>query len=95
MSVQKTASKPTAKESAMQDKMKLPLFEKDNYIWMGVGAAVIGLGMILMSGGKNQDINQFDTSLVYSTTRVTIAPILIMLGFVIEIFAIFKKPKAQ
>ncbi len=95
MSVQKTASKLTTKESAMQDKMKLPLFEKDNYIWMGVGAAVIGLGMILMSGGKNQDINQFDTSLVYSTTRVTIAPILIMLGFVIEIFAIFKKPKAQ
>ncbi len=95
MSVQKTASKLATKESAMQDKMKLPLFEKDNYIWMGVGAAVIALGMILMSGGKNQDINQFDKDLVYSTTRITIAPILIMLGFVIEIFAIFKKPKAQ
>lgn len=95
MSVQKTASKTTLKESAMHDKMKLPLFEKDNYIWMGVGAAVIALGMILMSGGKNPDPNQFDTDLVYSTTRITIAPILIILGFVIEIFAIFKKPKAQ
>jgi hypothetical protein len=30
---------------------------------------------------------------VYSTTRITVAPILILLGFVIEIYAIFKKSK--
>ena len=76
-------------------KAKLPLFEKDNYIWMGIGAVIVIIGMFLMSGGKNADPNQFDTKLVYSTTRITIAPILILAGFAVEIFAIFKRPKAQ
>lgn len=73
----------------------LPLFEKENYMWMGVGAVVIALGMILMAGGKTEDPNAFDYKSVYSTTRVTIAPILIILGLLIEIYAIFKRPKAQ
>jgi heme/copper-type cytochrome/quinol oxidase subunit 2 len=68
-------------------------FGKENYIWMGIGAAVVALGMFLMSGGKNQDPNTFDYNVVYSTTRVTVAPILILLGLVIEIYAIFKKSK--
>jgi hypothetical protein len=70
------------------------LFNKDNYIWMGIGGAIIALGMFLMSGGKNQDPNVYDYNVVYSTMRVTVAPILIILGFVVEIYAIFKKPKA-
>jgi hypothetical protein len=70
------------------------LFTKDNYIWMGIGGAIIALGMFLMSGGKNQDPNVYDYNVVYSTMRVTVAPILIILGFVVEIYAIFKKPKA-
>lgn len=75
-------------------KKTLPvLFTRDNYIWMIAGAVVIAAGMVLMSGGKNQDPNVFDTNLVYSTTRLTIAPILIVTGLVIEIYAIFRKPK--
>lgn len=72
-----------------------PLFGKDNYLWMAIGAVVIAIGMFVMSGGKNQDPNVFDKSLVYSTTRITVAPILILLGFVIEIYAIFKKPAVR
>jgi hypothetical protein len=71
------------------------LFTRDNYMWMAIGAAVIAIGMFVMSGGKNQDPNTFDTSVVYSTTRITIAPILVILGFVIEIYAIFKKPRVK
>ncbi len=71
-----------------------PLFTKDNYLWMGIGAAVIALGMFLMSGGKNEDPNTFDPKLVYSATRITVAPILIIAGLLVEIYAIFKKPKA-
>lgn len=71
------------------------LFTKDNYMWMAIGAVVIALGMFLMSGGKNADPNTFDYKTVYSTTRITVAPILILLGFVIEIYAIFKKPKTS
>lgn len=75
-------------------KKTLPvLFTRDNYIWMIAGAVVIAAGMVLMSGGKNQDPNVFDTNLVYSTTRLTIAPILIVTGLVVEIYAIFRKPK--
>ena len=85
-------TKISVKESK---KAKLPLFEKDNYLWMGIGAVIVIIGMFLMSGGKNADPNQFDTKLVYSTTRITIAPILILAGFAVEVFAIFKRPKAQ
>jgi len=69
------------------------LFTKDNYTWMLIGAVVVALGMILMSGGKNQDPNVFDNNVVYSITRVTIAPILIVAGLLIEVYAIFKSPK--
>jgi hypothetical protein len=70
-----------------------PLFSKENFTWMIIGGAVIALGMFLMSGGKNPDPNNFDTNLVYSKTRITIAPILIVAGLLIEIYAIFKKPR--
>ncbi len=76
-------------------KARLPLFEKDNYMWMGIGIAVVAIGMLIMSGGKNPNPNQFDYKLVYSTTRITIAPILILAGLIIEIYAIFKRPKAR
>lgn len=71
------------------------LFTKENYTLMAVGAVIIALGMFLMSGGKNQDPNTFDFKVVYSTTRITIAPIVIVLGILVEIYAIFKKPKQQ
>lgn len=72
---------------------KTSLFTKDNYTWMLIGAAIIALGMFLMSGGKSEDPNVFDTKEVYGTVRLTIAPILVMLGLGVEIYAIFKKPK--
>lgn len=80
----------------MSDKNKQmdSLFAKENYLWMGIGAVIIILGMVLMSGGKNEDPKIYDYNVVYSFTRVTVAPILILLGFVVEIYAIFKKPKA-
>ncbi len=77
------------------DKGVPSIFTKDNYRWMLIGAIVIAIGMFLMSGGKNTDPNVFDTSKVYSTTRITVAPILILAGLVIEIFAIFKSPKSK
>ena len=71
------------------------MFSKENYIWMLVGLLVIALGMFLMSGGKsNTDPTVFNKEAVYSSTRITVAPILILAGLVLEIYAIFKKPKA-
>ena len=69
------------------------LFTKENYLWMGIGAAVIALGMLLMAGGKSDDPSVFNAAEVYSARRITVAPILILLGLGIEVYAIFKKPK--
>jgi len=69
----------------------LDFFGKSNYTWMLIGAALIVLGMFLMSGGKSAYPNVFDTSEVYSFRRITLAPIVVIAGFVVEIYAIFKK----
>lgn len=70
-----------------------PLFSKDNFLFMLIGGLVIALGMYLMSGGKSDDPSVFSNTEVYSKTRITIAPILIVVGLLIEVYAIFKKPK--
>ena len=69
------------------------LFGKENYVWIIAGLAVIALGLILMAGGKSDDPNVFNPKEVYSFTRITVAPILILLGLALEVFAIFRKPK--
>lgn len=79
--------------SEQKQNVNSPLFTKDNYTWMIIGGVVIALGMLLMSGGKSTDPKIFDTKEVYSTTRITLAPALIILGLLVEIYAIFKKPK--
>lgn len=71
------------------------LFGRENYIWILAGIAIIALGLILMAGGKSSDPNVFDPKEVYSTTRITIAPILILIGLGLGVFAIFRKPKEK
>lgn len=70
------------------------LFGKENYKWMLIGAVVIGIGFILMSGGKSESSSIFQKEEVYSFRRITLAPIIILLGLGIEVFAIFRKPKS-
>ena len=59
---------------------------------MLAGLIVLGIGFFLMAGGKSADPKIFNDNDVYSTTRITIAPLMIIAGFLIEIFAIMKKP---
>lgn len=58
---------------------------------MIVGALLILTGMLLMAGGKNTDPNVFDVNEVYGFRRITLAPIVVIAGFIVEIYAIFKK----
>ncbi len=81
------------KKKSVGYKHYVPLFGKENYKWMIIGIIVMALGLILMAGGKSKDPNVFDPKEVYSFTRITIAPILILAGLALEIVAIFKKPK--
>jgi hypothetical protein len=61
------------------------VFSKDNYTWMLIGLAVIVLGFVLMYGKED----------IYDFRKTTLAPIVVLSGFMIEIYAIMKKPKAQ
>lgn len=68
------------------------LFEKKNYWWMLGGLVLIAAGMFLMSGGQsNTDPAVFNKEAVYSPMRITVAPLLILAGLVVEVIAIFKK----
>ena len=88
----KTTSSPS-RTAATAPRQTAPLFGKENYRWMLIGIVLIALGLVLMGGGKSKDPNVFNPKEVYSFTRITIAPILILGGFVLEIFAIFRKDK--
>lgn len=70
------------------------IFGKDNLRWMLIGLVVITLGLVLMAGGKGQDPNVFVENEVYSMQRITLAPLLIVAGLLIEIYAIMRKSKA-
>ena len=65
---------------------------KRNYQLLIAGVIVMAIGFILMSGGGSEDPNVFSDA-IFNTQRLTIAPILILTGLVIEIFAILHKPK--
>ncbi len=67
------------------------LFDRGNYKWMLAGLAVLTLGFFLMAGGKSSDPNVFDPKEVYSPIRITLAPLLIIAGFILEIVGIMKK----
>lgn len=67
-------------------------FGKVNYMIMLIGIGFIVLGFILMSGGGTDDPNVFNEE-IFSTRRITIAPILVLTGFLLEIYAIVKKSK--
>ena len=72
-----------------------PLFGKENFIWMLIGLVIMAIGFFLMAGGKSTDPTKFNDNEIYSFTRITLAPFLIIAGFVVEIFAIMKKPKEE
>jgi membrane-bound ClpP family serine protease len=67
-------------------------FGKENYILMIVGIIVILIGNLLMIGGGSEDPNVFNPE-IFNSRRLTLAPIVILSGFIIEIFAIMRKPK--
>ena len=92
-------TKPQAKPTTSAAKQQptgpvLPfIFDRTNYLIMIAGVVVILLGFVLMSGGATTDPNVFPKEELYSFRRITLAPIVVMIGFGIEIFAILKRPK--
>jgi len=68
------------------------LFEKTNYTVLLIGLAVIAIGFVLMSGGGSDDPTVFNED-VFSFRRIRLAPTVVLIGFGITIYSIFKKNK--
>lgn len=66
------------------------LFEKLNYKILLIGVAVIALGFILMSGGGSDNPDVWNED-IFSFRRIRLAPTLVLVGFCITIYSIFKK----
>ena len=66
---------------------------KENYKLLAIGAVIIAIGFILMSGGRSTDPNVFNGKEIFSFRRITLAPLIVLAGFIFEIWAILKKPK--
>jgi hypothetical protein len=84
-------------KQSKETKGKSPLqlaFQKENYIYMFVGLGLLTLGFLLMIGGGSDDIVKFSTD-IFDFQRITLAPILILAGYGVELYAIMKRPKEQ
>lgn len=80
------------KEVKNEQEEKTMPFGRDNYLWVLIGLAFLLVGFILMIGGGSDNPDVFNEA-IFSFRRITLAPILVLIGFGIQIYAIMKKPK--
>ena len=76
----------------MKKEKRKMVFGKKNYQLMLLGLIFITLGFLLMSGGGSEDPNIFNDE-IYNFRRIRVAPILVVFGFIIEVYAIMINPK--
>ena len=69
-------------------------FGRDNYKWVIIGMLFLLVGFLLMIGGGSSNPNEFNPD-IFSARRITVAPILVLIGFGIQIYAIMKKNDKQ
>ncbi len=79
----------------MEDKKSQFGFQPENYKLLLIGLAINILGFLLMIGGAAEDPNCFNASELFSTRRITIAPMLIVAGYIVIIYAIMKRKKVS
>jgi len=89
---QKETNRPSAPEKQKTASSSDFAFGKENYKLLLIGLVLILVGFLLMIGGGSKDPNVFSDD-IFNFRRLTLAPILVLAGYVVEIFAIMKKPK--
>ncbi len=94
MNAKKKAPEPIQKTRVPETKAREFAFGRQNYRLLIIGLIFILLGFLLMIGGGSDDPNVFNYK-IFSFRRITLAPILILAGFIIEIFAIMRKTKEE
>jgi membrane-bound ClpP family serine protease len=85
--------KTMGKKEIEKPKASMP-FGKENYILLAIGFVIIIIGFVLMSGGKSNDPKVFNED-IFSFRRIILAPVIILFGFLFEIYAIMKQPKSN
>lgn len=70
-------------------------FDRGNYRLLLIGIGIVMLGYVLMSGGGSGDPNAFDANEVFSARRITVAPLVCLLGYVFVVYAIMRKSRAE
>ncbi|MEQ8910524.1 MAG: DUF3098 domain-containing protein [Vicingaceae bacterium] len=70
-------------------------FGKENYRLFGLSAIVVTIGYLLMVGGGSEDPTVFNYDQLFSFQRITLAPIIVLLGFGIGFYGILKRPKNE
>lgn len=79
-------------ENNKQENKKNFAFGKRNYIIMIIGLIILAAGYILLSGGGSKDPDYFNEAL-FNARRLVVAPLLIMAGLIVEVYAIMTKNK--
>ncbi len=79
------------KESTKKGQANFAL-PKENYVYLLIGFIIIIIGFALMIGGRSEDPNIFNGNEIFSFRRITLAPIIVLTGFIFEMWAIMKKP---
>lgn len=80
------------KNSKIEHEDKVMPFGRDNYLWVIIGLIFLLVGFLLMIGGGSDNPDVFNEA-IFSFRRITLAPILVLVGFGIEFYAIMKKSK--
>lgn len=86
--LQATRSRVKSAGSTMQAEVPL-LYGRKNFMFIFIGMACMALGMLLMSGGHMPSPDVWDEGIIYSFRRITLAPIMILLGLGIVLYSIF------
>ncbi len=91
--ISKTGAKPVGnREKQTKTDRSAFAFDKDNYKWLLIGLAFLLVGFLLMIGGGSEDPDVFNYGM-FNFQRMTLSPILLMIGYMLGIYAIMKKPK--
>ena len=78
---------------AEKSKMGFPI-PKENYFLLAIGFVIVVIGFLLMIGGNNNDPDKFNYEM-FSFRRITLAPIVVLVGFAFSGWAIMRKPKVS
>lgn len=65
---------------------------RENYRLLGIGFLIIVIGFVLMIGGRSESPEVFNEK-IFSFRRITLAPMVVLAGFIFEIYAIMKRPR--